>query len=220
MIFSGAQKQTITFESDKSYFNIVEINNTSAEGVVVSDSFNHSELYIQRGNLTLSDGSMVGEKLNADKIVSDLYLGAGEYDLNGHTLTVTGDLIQSGGIMKINGGTLNIGGDYRIQTKHITENETEYTNSTGYLVMTDENDRVNISGDFITGSVNSHEEKLTDGIMAVGGDFILDSCNSKAFAASDNHKVILNGHSDQTVNFSSRACLKNKYCTKVEKEVS
>ena len=98
------------------------------------------------------------EKLNADKKVSDLYLGAGEYDLNGYTLTVTGDLIQSGGVMKINGGTLNVGGDYRIQTKHINENETEYANSTGYLVMTDENDSVKISGNFITSSVNSQEE--------------------------------------------------------------
>ena len=62
VIFNGMTRQTISFESDKSYFNIVEINNTSAEGVVVSNSFNHSQLIMTAGTLTLSDGSTVGRK--------------------------------------------------------------------------------------------------------------------------------------------------------------
>lgn len=63
----------------------------------------------------------------------------GSLDLNGHKLTVTGNLIQSGGEVKINGGELDVQGDYRLQAL----NNGGYVNSTGslfkmlYLAMLD-----------------------------------------------------------------------------------
>ena len=41
-VFSGTQAQTISFSSPKSYFNEVEINNTSTEGISVQSFFNYS----------------------------------------------------------------------------------------------------------------------------------------------------------------------------------
>lgn len=206
-LFSGTTKQTISLESADSCFSIVEIDNASSEGVEVTNYFNHSQVLLTSGTITLSDGSTVGVTLNNENqdeyTVQDLYLGAGVYDLNGKTLTVTGNLIQSGGTMLINGGTLNVLGDYRIQKRTMNNGNPSYSVSTGKLEMTNADDRVNINGDFVMGSANSHSGKLTNGIMTVKGNFIQNSNNSENFAASGNHKVILSGDTAQTVTFNS-----------------
>lgn len=87
-----------------------------------------------------------GKTLDGDlRIDGDYYLGAGVLDLNGHNLTITGNLIQGGGTIKLGTGTLTVNGDYRIQSRtekeNIAEDATErynYGKSTGSLEMTSE----------------------------------------------------------------------------------
>ena len=50
-------------------------------------------------------------------------LGGGILDLNGHTLTVTGDFIQTGGSVSINGGELIIAGDAKINKIYWTKTQ-------------------------------------------------------------------------------------------------
>ena len=204
VIFSGEKKQTISFASSKSNFNIVEIQNQSSEGVVLGKNFNCSKLVKNNCNISLSEGGVLGWTLEEDTTIDgDLYLGGDELNLNGYSLTVKGNLIQGGGILNINGGYLDVNGDYRIQSMTLdSENNAVYSGSTGYLVMTNPEDSIVINGDFVMASVNSHAGKLSNGTMYIGGDFIQTVSNSNQnFAATENHKVVFNGENAQSITF-------------------
>ena len=137
------------------------------------------------------------------EIYGDLNFKSGAINLNGYTLTVFGNLIQSGGVMYINNGTLNVGGDYRIQT--ILSNG-DVADSSGYLQITNNADLINIKGDFITqSSKNDSYNILNAGTMKISGNFYQYDGNSYNFNASGTHLVVLNGSDTQLVHFDSKS---------------
>ena len=137
------------------------------------------------------------------EIYGDLNFKSGAINLNGYTLTVFGNLIQSGGVMYINNGTLNVGGDYRIQT--ILSNG-DVADSSGYLQMTNNADLINIKGNFITqSSKNDSYNILNAGTMKISGNFYQYDGNSYNFNASGTHLVVLNGSDTQLVHFDSKS---------------
>ena len=167
-------------------------------------------------------GSNMGNDitLTEDMLINNNFeFSGGTIDLNGHTLTINGNLIQSGGKMYIDGGTLEVNGDYRIQSyeKNPVTDEMEYTNSYGWLNMSKSNDLVKIKGDFYTQSIygvthryDGDKNKLTAGLMEIGGDFNqitgIDFGNYNAeitdnFSCSNTHKVIFNGNKTQHIHF-------------------
>lgn len=73
--------------------------------------------------------------MNNDRTCIDLNLTSGILDLNGHTLTVLGNLNQQGGTIKINGGKLIVKGNYTITGQSL-------------LKMNNNNDYVLVNGDF------------------------------------------------------------------------
>ena len=93
----------------------------------------------------------------------DLYL-KNSVNLNGYTLTVTGDLIQSSGQVSVGNGTLNVNGSYEIS-------------SDGYICMTVSNGSINVSKDFVMKSnvycsnYYDSDSNLTNGMMSIGGNF-------------------------------------------------
>ncbi|MCI8669434.1 MAG: hypothetical protein HFI34_07935 [Lachnospiraceae bacterium] len=207
-IFSGDKKQTISFASPESAFNIVEIQNQSSGGVVVDGYFNCIQLIRNNCKVTLSDGSIFGWTLEKDtEINGDLYLGADELNLNGYTLTVQGNLIQRGGTVNLNGGSLKVNGDYRIQTVTTDDKGAEIcSGSSGYLLMTNPADTVTVTGDFIMASVNDHNGKLDSGILYIGGDFVQSEEGSERnFCASEKHKVVFNGDGAQSISFKKNS---------------
>ena len=132
--------------------------------------------------------------------VGNLYINGGTLNLNEQTLHVNGDVILPDGTFMINGGTVDIGGDLRIQRRVIdSSGNTSYYSSYGCLNMTNENDYVMVSGNFITNSYCSHSGYLTNGTLEVKGDFTQISGNDSNFNASGNHKTILSGDKFQTV---------------------
>lgn len=142
--------------------------------------------------------------LTQDEVVDGMYLKDGTTDLNGHRLTVNGNLIQSSGTMYVHGGQLIVTGDYRIQT----ESGGTYGNSSGYLKMISTADYVLVGGAFFTQSSNNHNGYLTAGILEVRGNFsqLLHTywyASPENFAATSTHKVILSGASLQTVYLST-----------------
>ena len=193
VVLDGNGARTVTFENSNSHFD---------ELVVGTDT----RLYWQ--------GDFVINPLLHDLTIynSVTMSSANTIDLNGHTLTIKGDLIQAGGTMYCNKGTLNVEGDYRIQ-EATTDNDgnTVYDYSDGNLRMVNEADRVNVSGDFIMQSCFSNvttyfSNDFTAGTLTIKGDFFQlygDGCGGQNFVAKGTHKVVLDGNGVQTITFES-----------------
>ncbi|WP_167958742.1 fibronectin type III domain-containing protein [Anaerosporobacter faecicola] len=204
VLLCGTEKQIIT-AGDKAQFNILELQNTSGEGVYSAKPIKYNKL-IRNGTKFLiveeSEGNY-GWTLQQDEIINkDLYLSTDTLDLNGHTLTVKGDLIQSGGELSINSGTLIIEGDYRIQTR-VEENDTYvYKKSTGYLSMFNAKDTVIIKGNFYSATDIDTRATLTSGTMNIAGNVYIcsDATNNQyIFCSTQDHKVVLDGEKSQSI---------------------
>jgi len=204
-IFSGTSKQTILFDSASSYFNICEIKNESEEGIYAPGGINATTLKRNGCNIDFGNDGKFGWTLDEDETIEgDLRLVSDELDLAGHTLTITGNLIQEGGTVHVNGGKLVVKGDYRIQSKTENEGTVSYGKSSGVLQMTNTADYVKVEGDFVQGSTVSHSGKLTAGTLEIKGDFMqANYVVGTNFIASENHTVLLSGDSKQTVTFAN-----------------
>ena len=129
-------------------------------------------------------------KLTGDSTYQDITLTGGTLDLNGHKLTVNGNLTQTGGTIFIDGGQLSVVGDYTIS-------------NSSYFQMMNSSDYVSVGGNFLMNSSNS--SSLTSGTLEIKGNFTQKNCNNYScnFVAGGSHKVILDGTGDQTVSFES-----------------
>ncbi|MFT3951719.1 MAG: PKD domain-containing protein [Oscillospiraceae bacterium] len=230
VILNGTVKQTVNFANNtsesNSRFNILEIMNTSADGVVFSSGVwvqkqltdtdsvltNSSNIYLG-GSAVLTDGKWSHDlRINSNMTLSSdweiggsLYLSGGTFNINGRKLTAAGNIVLGSGTLYINGGQLYVGQDLRIQSGTLgNDGAIGYTYSSGYLKMVSVKDYIRVSRNFITQASNSHSGYLTNGILEVKGKFTQITYNSPLnFFASGNHKVILNGTKLQKVTFDS-----------------
>ena len=204
-ILSGDKQQSVSFESVDSRFNILEIKNYSDEGVVFLTTVNTNKLIDNGCKITFPNNEVLGWTLTEDEIIEgDLLLGGGYLDLNGYNLTVKGDLIQSAGTVDVKNGKLTVEGDYRIQTLLKEGEGKQYTNSKGYLKMTEEEGYVIVKGDFVTESVHSHQELLTNGVLEVKGNLIQKRPNdNRNLMTTGNHKILLSGGKLQKISFDT-----------------
>ncbi len=204
VILSGTTKQTINFRNNSYGFNILEINNTSREGVYSQKSVLANEINLMNnGKINFAGCTEYGKALDDDLVIDgDYYLAAGVLEIGDNELTVNGNLIQGGGTIKLGTGTLTVNGDYRIQSRiekeNVAEGETEkynYGSSTGSLEMTNAECSVIVKDNFITQSTISHKDRLTAGTMRGDGNFeqISSNANSKNFVSTENHTVQFNG---------------------------
>ena len=208
IIFDGSDKQIINVIDSNAKLSQIIIRNTSEDGIEIAKVFNYDNITNETGaNIYFADGGIVatGEPQTEEtKTIDGNYnLAMGDLDLNGKTLIINGDFIQSGGNVTLNGGHLIVKGDYRIQTKN---GEDAYTYSTGTLNMTNESDIVEVSGDFVMGSTKSHDGKLTNGTLIVGGNFTqlnVGSSSAYNFKTSDNHTTVIKGKNKQTIYFDN-----------------
>ena len=111
-------------------------------------------------------------KIEADvTIEGDLIVDAA-LDLNGHTLTVTGDLIQKSGTLYIsNGSTLKIGGSYAMQNPDGTAGKGEFR----MQAPADVKNQLEIGGDFIVNTTIPRSYYQSTGTITIGGDLIVRS---------------------------------------------
>lgn len=172
ILFSGDERQTI---SSTATLGTIELQNPA--GVYSERAFKFAKLITNGYRLIVADEEgIIGYTLTSDEtMIGDLYLTAGVMDLNGHTLTVKGDVILQEGTLDINGGTLIVEGDYRQQFRNRTEEGFTYTESEGLLVMSEDEDKLQLMGDMIL------------------------SPKSKELIGMENGTVILNGTKKQTV---------------------
>lgn len=147
--------------------------------------------------------------LNEDTEFEHIYIYSGVINLNGYSLIVKGNLIQSGGTVKINGGQLIVEGDYRIQKESVSDDGTAtYSGGKGNLDMTNEEDYVLVNSDFVMQSYNNHSNYLKAGVLEVKGDFTQKRGSGSRgytnnFRASGTHKTILNGNKLQIISFEN-----------------
>ena len=132
VVFAGSGAQEISFETPESSYFVYPIFKNSN---VVFKSRMHG--------WTLSEDTKLFEEMDKIRIVSSM-------NMNGHVLTINGDLIQEAGVMELSGGTLEVEGDYRIQK--YDEKSKSYETSTGALRIAGEKEEVTVGGDFYTQS--------------------------------------------------------------------
>lgn len=141
------------------------------------------------------------------EVYGDVHLENGTLNLNGHKLTINGNLYQEGGSIVIKKGTLEVGGDYYIA--EVSENEVgekQYNKVDAYLKMMCAEDQVIVHGNFVTKSMNSHESYLTAGTMYIAGNFVEKYYGNSSyynFEATNDHKVVLNGTGVQKIEIDS-----------------
>ena len=159
-----------------------------------SDVFKITNLTIKEDLTLTSDMETYG----------DVILENGTLNLNGHTLTVGGNLLQKAGTIDINGGTLNVGGYYAMagSATQRGDGSMEYgAGGSAYLKMTTAADRVNVDGDFIAYSRESNRS-LTNGELRIKGNFMQkEDWRSADFSASGKHKTIFCGSHPQKISF-------------------
>lgn len=214
LILSGDKKQSVRV-MEKCRFNNIEIQNTSEEGVCFED-------YIYYDNLILGDCKasyqgipiISGFDLEEDvTITGDVVLSGAPMNLNGHTLTIEGNLFQKNSILNVNNGKLVVKGDYSMgEPETMWEEEKGRLCSTAALMMTGANDYVQVEGDFYAasgcpGHVN-HEHSacksiLQNGILEVKGDVaakgICQNDSQPCMEAGGNHTLLLSGTGGQRV---------------------
>ncbi|MCM1161176.1 MAG: hypothetical protein NC412_08125, partial [Roseburia sp.] len=206
-LLSGERKQTITM-AEGLYFNILELQNYSEDGVYSEKALQKSSLI--RNGCKLSYGTTegeYGETLEEDKVVEGNYILLDDtLDLNGYSLTVKGDFIQPAGEVHINGGTLIIEGDYRQQSASVAEGSQNYGASTGLLCMDKEADHVLVKGSMYVQTTANTSGKLTSGVLEIKGDFIQKKTSALLnFNPSGSHTLLLSGEGKQTVSMEYSA---------------
>ena len=131
--------------------------------------------------------------LTSNKTVADLNV-SGNLNLNGYTLTVTGDAYLTSSTLFVNRGKMYVNGNFNMSS---TNGNCGY----GYLNMSNAEDYICVNGDFLAYSYYA-SSTLTDGTLEVKGDFTQKYYGyTNNFAPSGNHKVILSGEGLQTVSF-------------------
>lgn len=151
--------------------------------------------------MTLLYQGEYGKTFTEDEVWSgDYQFVEGTLDLNGHSLTVEGDFIQSGGIVKVNNGLLIIKGSY-------IQKAEDNAISTGRIIMVNTEDIIDIDGSFTWYSTREVEDDFIDGKLIVGGNIKLG--NRTPFYLKKNHTLVLKGKKDQNLSFDNGLNLAN-----------
>jgi len=136
------------------------------------------------GDITLYDDWVI----DGDAVITH-----GNVDLNGYTLTITGNLTQSGGLLSFSNGSLIVEGDFTV------------TNSPAIVHMLNDGDLLHVVGTFSFQGRSS----LLAGTMIFEGNFTQNRNTYYQSTVWDNfrpegtHHVIFDGEGTQTVSFNT-----------------
>jgi len=203
IVLSGDKMQMISSEiTDR--FAIVELRNTSNEGVLADRVFSYLQLIKNDSKFEYTQEALDSDwRLTEDQVwEGDLIWSDGLLNLNGFQLYVTGNLIQEGGVIDLNNGQMIIDGDYRIQKENANE-EVSSTGS-GLLRMEDENDQLTVGGSFLINTTAHEENQFSNGVIEVKGDVDIKTTGClQAFAPTGGNKVILSGNEKQAISIEN-----------------
>lgn len=199
LLLGGNHEQYLDVVSG-SKLGILEIQNESPEGVVAAREFTKAD-FIRNGckfRYEGIDGQFGWTLIGDETIDGDLILLDETLDLNGYTLTVTGDFYHSAGTVKLNHGTLLVSGNYFL-CSYSSENENvAHSAGNGILEMTYNDDYVQIDGDFLVNTRNNQGETIQDGTIALAGN-LETNAGSCGFAMEGDATLLLCGVSQQSI---------------------
>ncbi len=145
--------------------------------------------------------------LEADETWTGDYVIKKDLNLNGHELTIDGNLILSEKSIDLNGGKLIVKGDFRIQKIKDSGKGLDYSQlkkddfniSSGLLKMNKPEEYMLVEGNYYA---DGNDDFLRAGLLELKGDLISStSAYDESFAAIGTHKTIFTGDKDQTVYF-------------------
>lgn len=210
LVLNGSKPQSVYVSSRNVEFNIVEILNTSEDGITFS-VYSEGKLtinsLINESNVPVTGysekQSVVGDRIEGyvleedTEIEGNLILSSGTLDLNGHTLTVKGDFYHEDGTLNINTGALYIEGNYSSSVS---------VNSKATISMTHIEDIFSVSGNMTVGSFVDETKLLTKGNIYLYGDVIQKNISNtysssfyNNFSTTGNIIVHLCGTEKQTI---------------------
>ena len=210
-VMNGENQQTLEIKSNQVCFAILDMSNTSAEGIVCKSGFQAQKLIRTTQKLTY-DGQQVqtGFTLQEDtKIEGDYVLFGGILDLNGYKLQVSGDVVIAGGELYVHGGSLKVGGSLIIRNRKLNNGEYIYTESNGIIRMNDKKDNISVNGDFITQSIVNHKGYMTDGTLQVQGNVQAKGNYKYNFYGTNHFALVLNGSQLQELYLDDGNCIQN-----------
>ena len=202
VVLNGTKPQNLNFCSSNAHIQNLQVPNPT--GVIFSGYINIGSLKDDfsavSNRVTIVNMDLNGHSLTLE---GDVYI-VGAVNLASGTLKIDGTLWQTTGEMKISKGQLLVSGDYRFQAAATNSaGETVYNDVWGILTMQYDEDLVRIGGSFLTqsGSVST----LSAGTMEIAGDLRQLSvyANDNNFNSTGTHTVVLNGTGHQTVSFCS-----------------
>ena len=119
-----------------------------------------------------------------------------DIDLNGHTLTVKGNLLHTSGKISFGNGEMIITGNYLMQKAETdSSGKTEYFNCTAHLMMTDPYDKLTVEKNFEAHSLY-YKSELSNGEIIFNGDVTVDG----TLNLSDDTVISFNGTEVQKIN--------------------
>ena len=182
------------------------ISENVGEAVAVTRLATSSETTTWNKAVTLTEDTVVDGNLNITANV----------DLNGFSLTVNGNLTHSAGAISCNYGKLNINGNYYIENASVVDGKKSYDTCFASLILSEEGDEVNINGDFETHSIwGGYGFLFNIGTVNVRGN--INAENGFVMNTKDNSVLVLNGKSDQYVNFGNCPILNELKVTNPDK---
>ena len=231
MIFTGEKDLTISSKGyyQLNLAHVEILNAASRKVKMVGDIGISGSLTGDSETVTVTaqDVELSGDGFSSQNLVvdGDLTYDGGTWQVNGKSLKVNGDVYQKGGILNLGKGSLEVTGTYHHQsgtlnpsggsidigknyynviiTTDSSSGDQIYQTTSGLLYMNNSSSSMNVGGDFIMASTNSHSDKLTAGTIMIQGDFTQISGSAYNFACKDEMIVILNGEDVQHVSFAS-----------------
>jgi len=201
---SGIQTIKCSYQGELAKITVTDNRTIDMEGYFYSTTPLASDLNIRTQNgLKISRMVMGGKTVS---ITGNVTQFERDIELGGGTLNITGTFTAEGGMTKLGGGKLNVNGDYRIAR---VTSRGELVSTEAGLDMTNSNDVVNVSGDFIIMTYSyatTSKVTMTSGKVYVGGNF--ESDTSKITFGSGN-TVYMNGTAPQTVKLTNRKKIYN-----------
>lgn len=198
---NGTKNQKVYIGGDSSIYDLSVVSPLKRKitwsGNLVFNKLN-SDIYISADNLTLNSFDLNLHNMTIDGNVS----GLEKININGGNLTIIGNLLHNAGTINVNNGSFNIYGNYTMENA-ISNNigEIVYNSCSASLNMSNQYDKVNVYGDFITHNLSSGNVKLNNGVLRISGNVWSDSGISTT--TNNGHKTILTGNGKQSVTLGS-----------------
>ncbi|MBR1599588.1 MAG: fibronectin type III domain-containing protein, partial [Lachnospiraceae bacterium] len=152
---NGTVKQTITMDVNSEKLGHLVINNTSGDGIYVSNELKYSSIDNVSGcTIAFANGGIFGYTLQHDEVINgDLVVAAGDMNLNGHKLTVNGYFWFNGDSFTLSGSTLNVKDYFRYSGNLMTMSDCSVTVGGDFdsgMLMSIDNSIIHISGNWDT----------------------------------------------------------------------